>query len=182
MHPRKLAAGMAMAFTSTSATTGCVSASLDDFAGVQPELALEQYFLGETTAYGVFEDRFGKVRRQFKVDMTGELTGNTLTLNEQFHYADGEEDTRVWTIEILGGGLYRGTANDVPDQAEGRAVGNAFNWKYKVDLPVDGNTWRVGFNDWMYLLEDDVVLNRAYVTRWGVEIGQVTIMFQKTPA
>jgi hypothetical protein len=31
----------------------------------------------------------------------------------------------------------------------------------------------------MYLLEDNVVLNRAYVTRFGITIGEVTIAFRK---
>jgi hypothetical protein len=167
------------AMTATALTSACVSTQVEDFAGASLEFRLEEYFLGETTAYGVFEDRFGKLRRQFKVEMTGTLEGNTLTLDEQFYYADGEEDTRVWTIEVLGDGVYRGTANDVPGLAEGKAAGNAFNWKYKVDLPVNGDTWRVGFNDWMYLLEDNVVMNRAYVTRFGIEIGTVTIAFRK---
>lgn len=175
----KMALGLSLAVTAMTTTTACVSTNVEDFADAPREFRLEEYFLGETTAYGIFEDRFHKLRRQFKVDITGALDGNTLTLDEQFYYADGEEDERIWTIEILGDGLYRGTANDVPDMAEGKAVGNAFNWKYKVDLPVNGDTWRVGFNDWMYLLEDNVVMNRAYVTRWGIEIGEVTIVFRK---
>jgi hypothetical protein len=170
---------LATTLTAAAMTTACVSTRVEDFSDAPREFRLEEYFLGETTAYGVFEDRFGKLRRQFKVDMTGTLDGNTLTLDEKFYYADGEEDTRVWTIEILADGVYRGTANDVPGIAEGKAAGNAFNWKYKVDLPVNGDTWRVGFNDWMYLLEDDVVMNRAYVTRFGIEIGTVTIAFKK---
>lgn len=161
------------------ALTGCVSNDIGDFADADRTLRLEDYFLGETQAYGIFEDRFGKIRREFKVDITGTVEGNTLTLVEEFDYSDGVEDTRTWTIEILGGGRYRGTANDVPDMAEGRAVGNAFNWRYKVDLKVGDSTWNVGFDDWMYLLQDGVLLNRAYVTRWGIRIGEVTIAFQK---
>lgn len=162
-----------------TATAGCVSTSVDDFADADRQFRLEDYFLGQTTAYGIFEDRFGKIRRQFKVDITGTVNGGTLTLVEAFDYADGEQDMRTWTIEILGDGAYRGTANDVPDMAEGRAVGNAFNWQYKVDLTVNGSTWNVGFDDWMYLLQDDVLLNRAYVTRYGIRIGEVTIAFRK---
>ncbi|MEQ9315739.1 MAG: DUF3833 domain-containing protein [Henriciella sp.] len=165
--------------TTATLTSGCASSSIDDFASAERQFRLEDYFLGQTTAYGIFEDRFGKIRRQFKVDITGTIENSTLTLAENFYYDDGERDTRTWTIEILGDGVYRGTANDVPDMAEGRAVGNAFNWKYKVDLKVDGDTWNVGFDDWMYLLQDDVLLNRAYVTRYGIRIGEVTIAFQK---
>ena len=169
-----LAAGVAVA------ATGCASSSsLAQFQDAPRQLVLEEYFLGETSAYGLFEDRFGKVRRQFKVDITGEVDGNRLTLTEKFVYDDGERDTRIWEIDILGNGRYRGTAGDVPGYAEGEVAGNAFNWKYKVDLKVGDSVWNVGFNDWMFLLEDDVLLNRAYVTRYGIEIGQVTIAFRK---
>ena len=163
----------------TMLSTGCVSNSLESFSDADRTLRLEDYFVGQSKAYGIFEDRFGKIRRQFDVDITGTLDGNTLTLVEDFDYYDGERDTRTWTIEILGDGRYRGTANDVPGVAEGQAIGNAFNWKYKVDLKVGDDTWNVGFNDWMYLLQDDVLINRAYVTRYGIRIGEVTIAFRK---
>ncbi|MGB3625058.1 MAG: DUF3833 domain-containing protein [Henriciella sp.] len=177
MNPKHILALAALA--TTAVATGCLSNSIESFADADRTLRLEEYFVGESKAYGIFEDRFGKIRRQFDVDITGTLDGNTLTLVEEFDYYDGEQDTRTWTIEILGNGYYRGTANDVPDMAEGRAVGNAFNWTYKVDLKVGDDTWNVGFDDWMYLLQDDVLINRAYVTRYGIRIGEVTITFQK---
>ncbi|WP_353255532.1 DUF3833 domain-containing protein [Hyphomonas sp.] len=161
-------------------TTSCASGStLQQFETAPRQLVLEDYFKGETTAYGVFEDRFGKVRRQFKVNITGEVKGNRLTLTEKFEYDDGERDTRVWEIDILGNGQYRGTAGDVPVPAVGQVSGNAFNWRYKVDLKVGDSVWNVGFDDWMFLMQDDVLINRAYVTRYGIEIAQVTIAFNK---
>jgi len=166
--------------TSAAVATGCVSGpELAQFNDAPRQLVLEEYFLGTTTAYGIFEDRFGKVRRSFKVAITGTVEDGVLTLDERFIYDDGERDTRVWSIDILGDGKYRGTAGDVPGYATGSVVGNAFNWKYKVDLKVGGSTWNVGFDDWMYLLEDDVLINRAYVSRFGIRIGEVTIAFQK---
>ncbi|MEO1553425.1 MAG: DUF3833 domain-containing protein [Pseudomonadota bacterium] len=166
--------------TSAAVATGCVSGpDLTAFDDAPRQLVLEDYFLGETTAYGVFEDRFGKVRRSFKVDITGTVADGVLTLDERFFYDDGEQDIRVWSIEILGKGRYRGTAGDVPGYAQGNVIGNVFNRKYKVDLKVGESTWNVGFDDWMYLLDDNVLLNRAYVTRFGIRIGEVTIAFQK---
>lgn len=170
-----------LALAATAATSACISPSLDDFAEAPRTLVLEEYFFGKTTAYGIFEDRFNKLRRSFKVEITGTVEDGILTLDEAFTYDDGELDRRVWSIEILGDGKYRGTAADVPGYAEGQVVGNAFNWKYKLDLKVDGKVWNVGFDDWMYLLEDDVLLNRAYVSRYGVLIGEVTISFDKRP-
>lgn len=170
----------ALAGATTLLATGCATGpDIQAFDDAPRELVLEDYFLGETTAYGIFEDRFGKLRRSFKVDITGTVKDGVLTLDEQFYYDDGAEETRIWTIEILGDGKYRGTANDVPMMAEGETNGNAFNWAYKVDLTVGDSVWRVGFDDWMYLLPDDVLINRAYVTRFGIRIGEVTISFQK---
>ncbi len=172
----------AVAFPATAVMSACISPSLSDFQEAPRELILEEYFDGEITAYGIFEDRFNKLRRAFKVNIVGTVDGKILTLNEDFIYDDGEESTRVWTIEILGDGRYRGTAGDVPGYAEGRVVGNAFNWRYRVDLKVDDSTWNVGFDDWMYLLDDGVLMNRAYVSRFGVLIGEVTISFDKKVA
>lgn len=166
--------------TSAAVTTGCATGqNIAEFSDAPRTLVLEEYFEGQTMAYGVFEDRFGKVRRSFKVDITGTVEDGVLTLDERFVYDDGERDTRVWEIDILDDGAYRGTAGDVPDYAYGQVAGNAFNWKYKVDLKVGDSVWNVGFDDWMYLLEDNVLINRAYVTRFGVRIGEVTIAFQK---
>lgn len=162
------------------AAGGCASSSsLEAFADSPRRLVLEEYFEGKTTAYGLFEDRFGKVRRQFRVDITGEVDDDLLTLTEHFFYDDGALETRVWEIDILGDGRYAGRAGDVPGPATGTVSGNAFNWRYKVDLKVGDSVWKVGFNDWMFLMDDEVLLNRAYVTRYGIEIGQVTIAFRK---
>jgi hypothetical protein len=60
----------------------------NDFKEDQPKLALFDYFKGKTSAWGIFEDRFGNVRRQFQVDIEGLVEGNELTLNEKFQYSD----------------------------------------------------------------------------------------------
>ena len=66
-----------------------------DFAGQGPALDIFRYFRGETRAWGLFEDRFGAVRRQFRVDVTGTVDGDLLTLDERFVYNDGETDRRI---------------------------------------------------------------------------------------
>ena len=148
-----------------------------DFADQKPDLLLEEYFNGTTRAWGLFEDRFGNVRRQFTVDIAGSWDGTTLTLDEHFVYADGETDRRVWTIEKTGPHSYQGRAGDVIGVANGQRHGNALNWRYDVNLKIGGRAWRVTFDDWMFLQPDGVLLNRARVSKWGVEIGEVTLVF-----
>lgn len=164
------------------ALTGCETMTPDQFKGGTPKLDLFAYFQGQTKAWGLFEDRFGKVRRQFQVDIQGTLADGTLTLDEGFRYDDGELARRVWTIRRDGPDTYVGRADDVVGEARGRAAGNALNWTYTLDLPVGGSTWRVTFDDWMFLQPGGVLLNRARVAKWGVEIGSVTLFFKKPDA
>ena len=69
--------------------TGCSDMNLKDFAEKKPELKIEEYFLGKTSASGLFIDRLGKVKRQFTVDMEGIQEGDLFILNETFLYDDG---------------------------------------------------------------------------------------------
>ena len=158
---------------------GCSSMDINDFRGTQPELDIHDYFQGELRAWGIVENRSGVATRQFTVDMVGRLEGDTLVLEEDFEYADGETDRRVWRIRKEGEHRYVGTAGDVIGEARGEARGRAFHWEYKVDLKVGDDTYRVAFDDWMYRQEDDVVINRATITKWGFEVAQVTVVFQK---
>lgn len=162
-----------------AALSGCAGTSLNQFKGAEPKLDLYDYFAGESVAYGIFEDRFGKIRRQFKVDITGTVEDGTLVLDERFDYADGETDRRVWRIERLGPDRYRGRAGDIVGTATGKVEGNALKWDYLMDLKVGDSTWRLGFDDWMLLQSDGVLINRATVSRWGFEIGRLFITFRK---
>ncbi|MGB0683318.1 MAG: DUF3833 domain-containing protein [Magnetovibrionaceae bacterium] len=160
---------------------GCSSMKIEDFADKTPSLVLEDYFEGRTRAWGIFEDRFGNLRREFTVDITGTWNGKTLVLDEDFVYADGEIDKRIWTIEKKGPGLYEGRADDVIGTATGKTAGNALHWAYDLNLKVGDSTWKVHFDDWMFLQPDDMLFNRATVTKWGFEIGQVTLVFRPWP-
>lgn len=86
---------------------------------------------------------------------------------------------RVWTITRLDERRYRGTAADVVGEAEGEAFGNALRWRYVMNLEVDGKTWAVDFDDWMYLMDGQVMLNRSVMSKFGVYLGEVTLSFRK---
>ena len=162
------------------ALTGCSGTMKpQDFAGREPKLVLEEYFEGKTKAWGMFHDRFGNLRREFVVDITGTWDGETLTLDEEFDYADGEKDRRVWTIRKIDENTYIGTAGDIIGEATGSLYGNALNWAYDMNLKVGDGTWKVKFDDWMFLQPGGVLLNRASVSKWGFELGVVTLSFAR---
>ena len=144
--------------------TSCSSdMNINDFSNNKPKFKLEEYFNGKTEAWGMFHDRFGNLKRSFKVDIVGILDSDTLTLDEKFVYDDGEKDTRIWTIKILGDDKYSGEASDVVGKAKGVASGNALNWRYKLNLKVKDSTIVVDFDDWMFLQDKGVLINRAEV-------------------
>ncbi|UWQ14508.1 DUF3833 domain-containing protein [Aliiroseovarius sp. M344] len=160
---------------------GCSGApDLDDAKLSSRNLNLEEFFEGKTVARGQFQDLFGNVQRRFDVNIQGSWDGQTLTLVEDFVYADGSTEQRIWTLDKTGEDTWSGTAPGVIGKANGTESGDTFNWKYRIDLPGrDGKTMRVDFDDWMWLLSDDRLLNRAYVKKYGVTIGEAIIVFEK---
>jgi hypothetical protein len=179
---RKVASIVAV-WSAAMVLAGCGSAMKpEDFANKQPRFIIEDYFAGKTKAWGIFEDRFGNLRREFLVDITGTWDGKQLVLDERFVYADGEKETRVWTIRKQDDHTYTGTAAGVVGTAIGKSYGNALNWSYDFDLKVGDGTWRVHFNDWMFLQPEGVMLNRAVVSKFGIDIGTVTLAFSKPAA
>ena len=162
--------------------TGCTKMKVENFRGNEPVLILEDYFVGTTRAYGLFEDRFGTVRRQFTVDIEGEMIDGNLRLVEDFLYDDGEVEQRIWTLTRTGDNTYEGHAPGVVGIASGEIAGNAFNWRYTIDLKMGDSSWRVDFDDWMFLQPDGVLINRARVRKWGITIAEATIFFVKDGA
>lgn len=159
---------------------GCTGKpALEDEKLSTRNLNLEEFFEGRTVAYGQFQDIFGTVRRRFEVEIEGTWDGETLTLVEDFVYEDDSTEQRVWTLVKTGEDTWRGTAPGVIGEAFGEEQGDTFNWRYTIDLPVPDGTMRVTFDDWMWLLTEDRLLNRAYMRRFGVDIGEVIITFEK---
>lgn len=162
------------------ALSACGRPSLTDPTLSERHLHLEEFFHGDLSAHGQFQDVFGEVRRRFEVDIRGTWDGQTLRLVEDFRYDDGTTEQRIWTLQQTGGGGWQGTAPGVIGVATGQERGDTFNWQYTIDLPLpDREPLRVTFDDWMWMLSEDRVLNRAYMSRWGVPLGEVIITFER---
>lgn len=166
---------------SALALGGCSTQRIDQYRSEKPVLDLQQYFNGVLDAYGVFTDRSGTVVKRFTVVMRCSWQGDEGVLDEDFTYSDGTTQKRIWRLKKLPDGRYTGTADDVVGPAQGQARGNAFYWTYTLSLPVDGSVYDVQFDDWMYLMTDTVMLNRATMSKFGVRLGEVTLSFSKRP-
>ena len=64
-------------------------------------------------------------------------------------------------------------------EAVGEVAGNALRWRYVLSLPVDDKVYDVHLDDWMYLIDENTLANRSFMSKFGVEVGQVTLFFRK---
>jgi len=163
----------------------CSAPKVQDYAGQQPQLDLSEYFNGVIDAYGIFTDRSGHVVKRFKVVMDANwrnVDGKKVgVLDESFTYSDGTQQKRVWTLTEISPGRYSGVADDVVGVALGDVAGNALNWTYTLALPVGETIYNVQFDDWMYQMDEHVMLNRAKMSKFGFYLGEVTLAFYKRP-
>ena len=160
------------------ALAGCATVDVADYSSARPVLDLARYFDGTVDGWGMFQDRSGRVVKRFHVRIDAKWEGNAGTLDEHFEYSDGTKERRVWKL-VRDGDRYTGTAGDVVGTAQGRASGNALHWQYVLALPVDGRTWHVDMDDWMFLIDETTLLNRTTMSKFGVKVGEVTLAFRK---
>jgi hypothetical protein len=160
--------------------SGCTGGkSLEHYKGSQPSLDMQEYFSGPIKAWGLVQDFSGKVTRRFDVEMVGTWEGDTGTLKEKFRYYDGETQERTWTIKKIAANDYEGTAGDILGVATGETSGNTMRWAYQMDLEVGDKTYSITFDDWMFLMNDGVLINRSYLKKFGLTVGELTLFMQK---
>ncbi|OJX13098.1 MAG: hypothetical protein BGO77_02220 [Caedibacter sp. 37-49] len=158
---------------------GCAENNLDYYKNTMPRADIKEYFNGPVKAWGIVQDWKGRVVRRFDVNMVGKWDGDIGTLTENFDYYDGKKQQRVWTIKKLSEDTYEGTASDIIEKATGKNVGSAVRWNYVMNLPVDDTTYTIRFDDWMWAMNDGVLINRSYLKKFGITVSEITIFMQK---
>lgn len=156
------------------------SASIEEYKQTSPRFDLASYFNGSLVAWGIVQDYSHKVVRRFCVDIIGTWQDKAGQLDEIFYYADGEVQTRRWKLFINNNGKITGTADDVIGKAEGYATGNAFNWQYTLKVPMQGSEYEFSMDDWMYMLDEQRLMNRTYMQKLGITVAQISIFFDKS--
>lgn len=159
--------------------TACASTGVEQYRAETPALDLKTYLNGTLDAWGMFQGRSGEVQKRFRVVIDARWDGDTGVLDERFTWSDGTTSTRVWTLKRQPDGSFRGRADDVIGEAVGEVAGNALRWRYVLALPVDDKIYHVDFDDWMFLMDDKVMFNRSFMSKWGFRLGEVTLTFVK---
>tara|TARA_Y100001970_G_scaffold284921_1_gene403342 strand:+ start:1863 stop:2417 length:555 start_codon:yes stop_codon:yes gene_type:complete len=151
----------------------------EDFKDQKPKLIIENYLSGKVKAWGILQNRSGKVTRQFSAILDGKWNGKKLILDEKFDWSDGEIQTRQWQITKIDEHNYEGTAGDVVGKAKGYSYGPAFKFEYVLLVPVKGKKIKITFDDWIFMQNDKVAINRAKMSKFGIKVAELTVIFVK---
>lgn len=175
---RRLLRGLALggAAAATSGLGACATVPARDPAG--GPVVLERDFAGRFYGRGFFRNYLTGSRRDFDVTLQGTWDGRTLTLVEWFYFADGERDVKTWRFTRTGPGRFTGTREDVVGEAVVFSDGGAIRLSYEA---VVGGT-QVRFEDVIERRPDGVIVNRAIVSKLGVPIGEVDLVFARSRA
>ncbi len=158
------------------------SAKLTDYAQEKKPFDIKEYFTGNVIARGILQDYSNKVTRRFCAEINGTWQENKGTLAEKFYFNDGEISYRNWQLIKAKDGTYTGTAEDVVGKAIGKHQGFAFQLQYDLLLKVKDSTYKVAMDDWMFQLDEYRVMNKTAISKFGVNVANVTLFFdKKTP-
>jgi hypothetical protein len=165
--------------------SGCSLQTIDFYQEHAKErkhpLDLRQFFQGDIEGWGALFDWSGRQTRSFYVQIKASWQGNQGILDEWFTFDDGEKVYRQWKINYRDDQTFEATAGDVVGVAQGLTAANAVNMNYVLRLPYKDSTIDVSMDDWMYQVENGIVLNKTAMKKWGFKVGEVSlIMKQKT--
>ncbi|SHH79014.1 DUF3833 family protein [Cognatishimia maritima] len=147
-------------------------AAFDDKTGSMT-FDLRQHLSGSIKSEGVIFGPTGRLVSRFVADMEGEWDGNRGQLREAFRFASGATEQRCWSITLRDDGRYTATAGDIIGQAGGVIEGTSVKSLYRLKLGADAGNHIVSVEDWMYLSESGVILNRSKFRKFGIKVGEL---------
>ncbi len=156
----------------------CSTTSLDDYAHNKPVLDPRLFFDGDLTAHGVLKNRSGKVTRYFTATIKAYWRDDIGTLEEKFIFDDGEVQYRTWTLTPSTDG-YIATAGDVIGEGKANTKGNAMRLDYVLNVNYKDSTLALAVEDWMWLVDDNTLLNESILRKWGFKVGSVQLVITK---
>jgi hypothetical protein len=160
--------------------TGCATMKVSDFQGGKPEFQPTKFFTGQTSSFGVMENRGGMPRQTVRTETRGRWEGDTLRLEQDLTVGNSKPQHRSWRIRKLDAHRYEATANDVVGSVQGEAYGNVFHWSFTLALSPGNPLANVRMSQWMYLEPDGkTMVNHSTIRKFGIVVAQVTEQFRK---
>ncbi len=141
---------------------------------------------GQSSAWGLFEDRGGIPKRTFEIATDGRWDGETFILDEVFLYDDGEREARRWTFrpatrqadtDSRKSRDWIGTCPECVGSAKLTLNADSAEMSYIFRLKLKSRSIDLTFHDRFYPIGELGVMNRTDVTKFGIRVGEVTAFF-----
>lgn len=159
--------------------SGCASVSQQEYAANKPAMDVREFFDGRLSAHGIVKNRSGKLIRYFNADIIASWTDDTGTLDETFYFDDGEVQKRIWTLTKDASGQLIGSANDVVGSSKLKVAGNTLFMEYVLRVAYGDDSLDITIDDRMYRLSDSIIINESSMSKWGFDVGQITLAIIK---
>lgn len=159
--------------------TGCAAPGVESYKGETPKLDIREYLNGKLKAFGTIQDFTGKTVSRFTVDIDASWDGNVGTLKEDFVFASGETEERTWTLTMQDDHHFTGQAHDVIGTAKGKQYGNSLNMHYTLEREINGRNMHFSMDDWMFLVNENYLINKTKMKKIGIPVATLTIGFHK---
>jgi hypothetical protein len=156
--------------------SGC-SAPLppEAFADTTPAFDPLTFWTGRTTSWGVIENRNGAPAAIVTTSTVATPDGPDALNMTQHVLTGGQDTTRTWHMRRLGNNHFQATANDMVGVAQGTASGRTFHWTWATH-PNNPAT-NLTMEQWMYLADNNTLMNRTIITKLGIRLAEVTEQF-----
>lgn len=139
----------------------------------EPIMDIRKVLLGPIQSEGVIFGPNGRMTSRFVAKMEGKWDGDSGTLAEDFHYANGSTQQRLWTLTVGPDGEISGTAPDIIGKAQGRQSGATVQMIYRIRLPEDASGHVLDVVDWMYLMPNGTILNKSEMRKFGIKVAEL---------
>ncbi len=144
------------------------------YAGTEPAFDLRKHLSGPMKSEGMIYGPRGHVSSRFVADMKGTWDGKTGVLTEDFVYAgSGQKQARRWSLKLGENGKFTATAPDVIGTAQGEVSGATVRLTYRIKLLEDAGGHVLDVTDWMYLMENGVIMNRSEMRKFGIKVAEL---------
>lgn len=143
------------------------------YAATDPTFDIREILNGPIQSEGVIFGPTGKVSSRFVARMQGNWQGDSGTLSEDFTYADGSTQQRLWTLVMGEGGAFTATAPDIEGLARGQQSGASVRMTYRLRLPEDAGGHVLDVTDWLYLMPNGVIMNKSEMRKFGIKVAEL---------
>ncbi len=143
------------------------------------KLDFERFFNGKVIAEGNLLLRFPKRSiKKLYVTFQGSFKNNILNLSEHY-YEDGKKTLRNWKFKKINQTLFHGSEKNVKGKIIVNIDGNILEMVYLFKIVFWRFSTTVQIKDYMYLVNKNEIINTTYVTKFGINLAKVVLLYKK---